>query len=311
MDGHHDHGHSHGADAARGRLLLVALLNGGFVAVEVVGGLAFGSLALLADAAHMASDAGGLILALVAQTLVLRPPSGRHTYGLVRSEVLAAQANGLLTGGAGLWVTVEAVRRLGQAPPTEGLGVTLVALVGLAVNLASVRLLFSLRHHNLNMRGAFLHMAADSAGSVAAIVAGLAALVGSAYWVDPLASILIGVLVVWSAWGLLRATTHVLLEGAPGHLDRDQVTAAVLEVPTVVDVHHLHLWFLASDSVALSAHVVLDGEPTLHEAQVVGNRIRDLLHERFDIEHATLELECHRCEPPVGVAEVNLHAGPA
>ncbi len=311
MDGHHDHGHAHGADAARGRLVLVALLNGGFVAAEVAGGLAFGSLALLADAAHMASDAGGLILALVAQTLVLRPASGRHTYGLVRSEVLAAQANGLLTGAAGLWVMVEAVRRLGQAPPTEGLGVTVVALIGLVINLLSVRLLFSLRHHNLNLRGAFLHMAADTAGSVAAIVAGVAALAGSAYWVDPLASIAIGVLVVWSAWGLLRATTHVLLEGAPGHLDRDEVTAAVLAVPQVVDVHHLHLWFLASDSVALSAHVVLDDEPTLHEAQVVGDRIRDLLHDRFDIEHATLELECHRCEPPVGVAEVIRHAGPA
>lgn len=311
MHGHHDHGHGSGAGAARGRLVLVALLNGGFVAAEVAGGVAFGSLALLADAAHMASDAGGLILALVAQTLVLRPPSGRHTYGLGRSEVLAAQANGLLTGAAGLWVMVEAVRRLGHAPATEGLGVTLVALAGLAVNLVSVYLLFGLRHHNLNLRGAFLHMVSDAAGSVAAIVAGVAALVGSAYWVDPLASIVIGLLVVWSAWGLLRATTHVLLEGAPGHLDREQVAAAVLEVPPVVDVHHLHLWFLASNSVALSAHVVLDEEPTLHEAQVVGDRIRALLHERFGIEHATLELECHRCEPPVGAAEVIHRVGPA
>jgi len=311
MDGHHDHGHGPGADAARSRLLLVALLNGGFVAAEVAGGIAFGSLALLADAAHMASDAGGLVLALVAQTLVLRPPSGRHTYGLGRSEVLAAQANGLLTGAAGLWVIVEAVRRLGDAPATEGLGVTLVALAGLAVNLISVYLLFGLRHHNLNMRGAFLHMASDTAGSVAATVAGVSALVGSAYWVDPLASIVIGVLVVWSAWGLLRATTHVLLEGAPAHLDRDRVAAAVLEVPPVVDVHHLHLWFLDSSSVALSAHVVLDGEPTLHEAQVVGDRIRHLLHERFGIEHATLELECHRCEPTAGAADVMHRVGPA
>lgn len=294
--GHEGHGHAHGVDGTRRLLSVVLAMNLAFLVVEVVGGLRYSSLALLADAAHMISDVAGLTLALVAQSLLLRPPSGRHTFGLVRSEVLAGQANGLLTAGAGIWVVVEGLRRIGDPRPVQGAGVIAVALVGLAVNLISVRLLFGARHDNLNMRGAFIHMMSDAAGSVAAAVAGLAAWLGSAYWVDPVASVVIGALVVWTAWGLLRSTTHVLLEGAPPHVSSNEIVTAVTELPEVTDVHHLHLWFLASSSVALSGHVVLRGEPTLHQAQQVGDQIRSLLGERFGIRHATLELECHNCE---------------
>ena len=174
-----------------------------------------------------------------------------------------------------------------------------MALIGLAINLVSVRLLYRVRHHNLNMRGAFLHLLADTAGSVAALVAGLAAILGSAFWVDPAVSLLIGLLVLWSAWGLLRATTHVLLEGAPSDIRSSDIVGAVVALPEVTSLHHLHLWHLASDSVALSGHVVLEGDPHLHEAQEVGDRIRTMLAEEFGIVHATLELECHTCQPPI------------
>jgi len=263
---------------------------------EIAGGLAFGSLALLADAAHMASDVAGLVIALIAQSLLGRPASDRHTFGLIRSEILAAQANGLLLVGTGVWVIYEAIQRVSEPPAIDGGGVAVIALLGLAVNLGSAWMLFGARHDNLNMRGAFLHMSSDAAGSVAAVAAGVAALVAQAYWVDPVVSILIAVLVVWAAWRLLAEATHVLLEGAPIDVESEAIVAAVVDLAEVDDVHHLHLWHLASDSVALSGHVVLNGDPTLHEAQVVGDRIRELLADGFGVAHATLELECHSCE---------------
>lgn len=302
-EGHHRHSHHrhshHRVDPVaqnRRRLWIVLALNGGFMVAEIVGGLLFGSLALLADAAHMASDVAGLVIAIIAQSLLLRPPSDRHTFGLMRSEVLAAQANGVLLVAVGGWVVYEALRRIGQPPEIDGAGVTAVALIGLAINLGSAWALFGSRHDNLNMRGAFLHMMSDAAGSVGAVLAGVAAVVGQVYWVDPVASILIAVLVLWSAWGLLKEATHVLLEGAPPNVEAADVISALVEIPEVDDVHHLHLWYLASDSVALSGHVVLDDEPTLHEAQEVGDRVRAVLEDRFGIAHATLELECHSCE---------------
>lgn len=316
-DHEHEHEHGHGADhhggggaghqhdlrgLARRVLVAVLALNLAFLGAELVGGIRFSSLALLADSAHMASDVVGLVLALWAQHLLGRSPSDRHTFGLVRAEVLAAQANGLLTAAAGGWVVVEAISRFRHPPEVQGAGVLAVAAAGLLVNVVSVRLLYGVRHTNLNLRGAFIHMAADAAGSVAAMVAGAAAWLGSAYWVDPAASLLIAALVLWPVWGLLRATTHVLLEGAPRHLSNPEIVAAVTALPEVADVHHLHLWLLASDQVALSGHVVVEGDRSLHDAQVVGDRVRDLLARRFGIHHATLELECHTCEPVLSTA---------
>jgi len=295
----HSHAHGHGAASTvdgRRRLWFVLALNAGYMVVEIIGGLMFGSLALLADAAHMASDVAGLVIALIAQTLILRPPSRRLTFGLIRSEVIAAQANGVLLVATGGWVLWEAVARLGDPPAIEGGGVAVVAVIGLGINLGSAWVLFGARHENLNMRGAFLHMSADAAGSVAAVIAGLAAVVGQAYWVDPAASILIAVLVLWSAWGLLAEATHVLLEGAPPGLAADEIVDAVVAIEGVDDLHHLHLWRLSSDEVALSGHLVIDGERSLHEAQDVGDRARTLLADRFGVGHATLALECHACD---------------
>ncbi len=280
---------------------MVLALNAGYMVVEVIGGLLFGSLALLADAAHMGSDVAGIIIALIAQSLLNKPPSARHTYGLMRSEVLAAQANGLLLVVTGGWVVYEAIGRIGDPPEIEGGWVAVVAAIGLLVNVVSAWLLFGARHDNLNMRGVFLHMLADAAGSVAAIAAGLAAFFGQLYWVDPTVSILIGVLVLASAWGLLKAATHVLLEGSPTHVEASAIIGALSEHRKVSDVHHLHLWYLASDEVALSGHVVLDGETSLHDAQQVGDELRDLLRDRFSVAHTTLELECHNCENPTHV----------
>ncbi len=298
--GHQGHGHDHGSmrGAQRKALVLSLGFNSVFLVAEVAGGLAFRSLALLADAAHMTSDVAGLVIALVAQRLLERPATSRHSYGMQRAEVLGAQANAITLFAVAGWIVFEAVRRIGEPTEVVGGGLLVVATLGLAVNLGSAVLLARARGRSLNMQGAFVHMAVDAAGSVAAIAAGVAVTVWNANWVDPLMSILIAAMVLWSAWGLLRATAHVLLEGAPAGIDPAEVEAAVSADAEVEAVHHLHLWNLASDVPALSAHVVIKGEVTLHDAQQSCDRLKTLLEERFGIEHATLELECHACDAP-------------
>lgn len=312
MIGHH-HGHSHGDGANRSANALggeeqrtrqrrvlwqVLIANAVFLIVELVAGIAFSSLALLADAGHMLSDVAGLSVALVAQYLASRPASIRHTFGLQRSEVLGAQANGVILVAASGWIVFEGLRRLGDAPDVEGGGLLLVAAVGLAVNLVSAVLLARARGNSLNMQGALVHMLADAAGSVGAMAAGIAVLMGDIMWLDPAVSLFIALMVAWSAWALLRDATHVLLEGVPQGIDPDDVTALIDAVPGVVSTHHLHLWSIASDTPALSVHVVLDADPRLHDAQQIGDVIRAQLEERLGLVHSTIELECHWCALP-------------
>jgi len=304
MGRHHDAPRTDTDDDVAGRrrrALWISLgLNGGFMFAELIGGVVFGSLALLADAAHMLSDVGGLAIALVAHHLIDRPASVRHTFGLQRAEVLGAQANGVLLLASAGWILLEAVRRLSDPPAVAGRGVLIVAVLGLAINIGSAILLARASGRSLNMRGAYAHMLADAAGSVGVIIAAVAVITVGADWVDPFASVFIGLLVVVTAWGLLRDTTHVLLEGAPDSIDPTEVERWLTAAPGVSSVHHLHLWNLTSETTALSAHVVLEGEPSLHQAQARGDVLKDRLADEFAIVHATLELECHQCEPVPG-----------
>jgi len=293
-------GHAHATAAAPGgrarRALWIALVaNGGFLIVEVVGGIAFNSLALLADAAHMSTDVVGLVIALIAQALAVRPASARRTFGLRRAEALGGLANGVLVIVAAVWIFYEAAQRIGDPPDVAGGGLLVVAVVGLAVNAGSAFVLARARGRDLNMRGAFVHMMADALGSVGVIVAAVGILWFGAEWLDPVMSILIGVLVIWSAWGLMRDTLNVLLEGVPHDLDPAEIERALGEGSGVSAVHHLHVWELGSDMPALSVHVVLDDVQTLHDAQARGAMLKEMLADRFGIEHATLELECHEC----------------
>jgi cobalt-zinc-cadmium efflux system protein len=295
------HGHPHGAtgrDAQRRALWIAFVLNGGFLVAEVVGGIVFNSLALLADAAHMATDVAGLGIALFAQRLVDKPASTRHSYGMHRAEALGAQANGVLLLATVAYVVFEALRRIPDPPEVAGAGLLAVASLGLLVNLVSAVLLARARGTSLNLRAAYVHMLADAAGSLGALGAGVAVVVFGFDLADPVVSLLIGLLVLWSAWGLLRDTTLVLMEGTPRGLDPVEVEATIAAQPGVESVHHLHLWELASDVRSLSAHVRLDGEVDLHEAQLRGEQVKLALYQRHNIEHATLELECHGCATP-------------
>ena len=296
----HDGRHGGNPDAHRASrtsaLRAVLAINAVFLAIEIVGGLAFHSLALLADGVHMVSDVVAITLALWATTLTTRAPTHRHTYGFGRAEILVAQGNAFMLLAASAWIVFEAVSRIGAAPKVEGAGVVLVAGLGLAANALSAGLLARHASGNLNMRSAFWHMASDALGCAAALGAGIAAWVWQLYWLDPVASLAVTVLVILAGWRVLADATRVLLEAAPGHVDRPQVVAAIEELPAVRAVHHMHLWSIGSGATALSAHVVLAEEQSLHDAQLVAADIKRCLAEEFGIDHATLEVECHECE---------------
>jgi cation diffusion facilitator family transporter len=290
----HDHGHAHGTVAAahRGRLTVVLALTGIVFVVEVVGALLSGSLALLADAGHMATDALGIGMALTAVTLAQRPARGRRTFGLQRLEVLAAVANGLLLLGVGGYVLVEAVRRIGDPPEIHSGWMLSVALLGLAVNLGSLALLRNGQGESLNTRGAYLEVLGDALGSVAVIAA--AVVIATTGWTaaDVLASLVVGCLVLPRAWSLLREAFDVLLEAAPRGVDLEEVRAHVLGVSGVIAVHDLHAWTITSGQPVLSAHVVVADEVL---ADGHGGRVLDALcaclGDHFDLEHCTFQLE--------------------
>ena len=279
--------------AREGRALWIALMaNAALLVLEVGGGIAFGSLALLADAGHLLTDVVTLGLAVAALRLARRAPTPKHTFGFERAEVLAAQVNSLLLVGVMVWIVMEAAHRLRDPGSVDAWGMLAIATVALVVNAASALVLARSAGDSLNMRGAYLHLATDAVGSLAAMVAAVLILGWGLLRADPIASLVTAAFVGWAAFGLVRATIHVLMEGAPHGLDTSEVQRALFDADDVVDVHHVHLWSLASDVPAMSAHVVLTGMPSLADAQRRGDELKTELSERFGISHVTLELEC-------------------
>lgn len=290
------HGHAHGPMTAAGgqrrRLAVVLALTLGVMVAEIIGALVSGSLALLADAGHMATDAAGIALALAAVSLAQRPARGRRTFGWQRLEILAAVANGLLLLVVAGYVLVEAVRRIGERPEIGSGLMLVVAAVGLVVNLGSLVVLRRGQQTSLNLRGAYLEVLADALGSVAVIVAAVVIMATGWTPADIIASALIGILVVPRAWQLLREALDVLLEAAPRGVDLDDVRTHILNVDGVLRVHDLHAWTITSGLPVLSAHVVVTDEAL---AAGHGGRILDALceclGEHFDMAHCTFQLE--------------------
>jgi len=273
------------------RPLVIALaISAIFLVVEVVGGLVTNSLALLADAGHMATDVAALALALFAAWLAGRPATPQHSFGLYRTEVLAAVVNGAGLIVIALLIFWEAARRF-TAPPTVDSGPMLVvAVAGLVANAASAWVLSrgGGHEHNLNIRGAFLHVVGDLLGSVGAIVAALIMLATGWYLADPILSAGIGLLILWSSARLLRDSLDVLLEATPRHIDAEEVRAAMMGVDGVMNVHDLHIWTVTSGFVSLSAHVEVDEQQDWHAILL---DLSALLRERFGIAHVTLQPE--------------------
>ncbi len=285
---HHDHSHGVSADADRGKLAVALGLIVGFMAVEVVAGVAAHSLALLSDAAHMLTDAAAIALSLVAIRLARRPAAGAMTYGLKRSEILAAAVNGSTLLVLALVVAYEGVRRLVDPPDTAGGVVLAVALVGVVVNLAATWTLSRANRASLNVEGAFQHLLTDLAAFVATAIAGAVILATGFHRADGIASLLVAAIMLRSAYGLLRASGRIFLEAAPEGLDPQAIGQAMIATTGIVEVHDLHVWEVTSGFPALSAHVLVGSQTDCHAARV---DIEAMLHDRFAIHHTTLQLD--------------------
>jgi cobalt-zinc-cadmium efflux system protein len=297
----HGHGHRHdGADSER-RVLLALVLTGSFMVVELIGGLAAGSLALLADAGHMLTDTLSLALAFVAFRIGRWPQDARRTYGYHRFQVLAAFVNGLTLVAIVGWIAIEAARRLLE--PVEVLGglMLAVAVIDLAVNVAAFAILHGGDRRNLNLRGAALHVLADMLGSVAAIVAALVISITGWMPIDPLLSLVVAVLILRSAWMLLRRSGHILLEGAPEWLDEGELRGAlVAAVPAVLEVHHVHAWMLTIERPLITLHARV--APGVDQQEAL-RAIHRALADRFGIEHATVQIEIGEGCPPASATQ--------
>ena len=299
----HSHGHAHGADgrARNKRALALALaLTASFTVAEVVGGILTGSLALLADAGHMLSDAASLAVALFAVWLAERPATAKRTFGFKRAEILAALANGVTLALIAAWILYEANERFRDPPEVLGAPMIVVATIGLVVNVLAFRILSGGESESLNMQAAIRHVLADLAGSVGVIVAAVIILVTGWEYADPAVSVVIALLIAGSAWGVLRDSVRVLLEAAPPGIDPGEVGGRMAAAPGVVEVHDLHIWTITSGFPALSAHVRVGADEDCHRRRA---ELDELLESEFGIEHTTLQVE-HDAEQALIQVEV-------
>jgi cobalt-zinc-cadmium efflux system protein len=292
----HDHHDAPRATDSR-RLTAALVLILVFMAVEVVVGVLASSLALLSDAAHMLTDAGAIALALLAARLARRPAGGGFTFGLRRAEILSAQVNGATLVALAAVVVYEGIRRLIDPPDVEGVPVLAVALAGIAVNLAATSMLAGADRRSLNVEGAFQHVLTDLFAFVATAIAGLVVISTGFLRADGIAALIVAALMLRSGYGLLRDSGRVLLEAAPRNLDPDEIGNALAAAPHVVEVHDLHVWEVTSGFPALSAHITVRSGC---DTQSHRRQLAELLHDRFGIDHSTLQVE-ERHEGPITI----------
>jgi len=284
----HDHGHSHTpADYNRAFAIGVAL-NVIYIVVEATYGVLAGSLALLADAGHNLSDVLGLLLAWGANYLVQRKPTKRHTYGWRKSTILAALTNAIILLVAMGGIAWEAMRRFNDPSPVAGKTVIIVAAIGVIINTATALLFLSGRKKDLNIRGAFLHMAADAGVSAGVVVAGVVILTAGWLWIDPVVSLIITAIIVAGTWGLLRDSFNLALDAVPAGIDPEGVKSYLGELPGVTGVHDLHIWAMSTSETALTVHLV---KPDAGDDDTLIELASRELHERFGIEHITIQWE--------------------
>ena len=292
MSGDHDHGDMQ--NTPEFRLWIAFGLTGSFMIAEVIGGIVTNSLALISDAMHMATDAMALAIALIAIKVGRRAADLLRTYGYARFEILAAAFNALLLLGVAFYILYEAYERLSKPTEIASLGMLVVAVIGLAVNFISMRLLTGHKDSSLNVKGAYLEVWADMLGSLGVIAGALVIWFTGWQWVDSLIAVGIGFMVFPRTWVLLKECINILLEGVPPGMDLAEVEEAVATVPGVASVHDLHLWAITQSKASLTAHVVLaegaDGE-TVRQA------IEARLQEKFDLHHTTLQMERESCVP--------------
>ena len=284
----HNHSHSSLRETGKSRLRIILVLTSLFFVIEVLGGLWTNSLALLSDAGHMLSDMFALGLSLFAFWLSSRQPTQTKTYGYYRFEVVAAFINGVLLILIALWIFGEAYSRFQHPAPVKSVPMLFIAILGLIINLLGIFLLHKAGTANLNIRGALFHLIGDAAGSVGAITAALVIRLTGWTHFDPLVSILIGLLIIYSAWRLLWDVVNILMQGVPPHIDLDKIKQAMLSVDGVTGLCDLHIWSLTSQVDSLSAHVVVED---MGRNKEILEKLTHLINDRFGINHVTLQIE--------------------
>jgi cobalt-zinc-cadmium efflux system protein len=293
----HNHNHDHSSTASTRALWWALIINAAFLLVEFIGGLLTNSLALLADAGHMLTDVAALTMALIAGKIASRNANQTQTYGFGRVKVIVALLNGL-----SLWLIVgvivwEAVHRFLDVPEVKSLEMLIIATAGLAANAISAWILMSHQKTDINVRGAFLHLVADSLGSVGAILAGVAMLWKGWFIVDPLASILISVIILWSSFGIVKNTMRILMESTPSEIDLESLKEFLETFKGVDHCHDLHVWLIDTEEPILTAHLVVTGES---EREDLLNEVTRAIHDRYGINHATIQLEFQAEHPDLG-----------
>lgn len=290
------HTHAHDLDDGNSRRIGITLvLVVAYMVAEVAGGLLSNSLALLADAGHMLSDAGALLVALVAMRIGRRPPSETHTFGYRRAEILAALANGAALIAIAGYISYHAISRLQSPPEVRGTLMFAVATGGLVINVIGLVILRGGKSENLNVRGAWLHVAADALGSVGAMSSGALVVLFGWDWADPVASLVITALVVYSAWSLLKQATAVLMQAIPAGMNLGSVERALTAIDGVLDARDLHVWSVTNERAVLSAHLTVRPDA---DRQAVIDEIHLHMQERFGVRHTTIQLDCpEECAP--------------
>jgi len=289
------HSHPQERRTSNTSLLLALGITCALFFVELAAGFLTNSLALIADAGHMLTDLAALALSLFALIISARPATHQKTYGYLRVEILAALGNGILLVLVAVYIFYEAYHRMHVPPEVKSAPMLAVACLGLVANLITAGLLYSTQHDNLNIRGAFLHVMGDTLGSLGAIAAGIAMLVWKWYLADPVVSVVVAVLVLYSSWHLLRESVDVLLEGTPSHLNISSILADLGSVSGVVSVHDLHVWSITSGMPALSCHVVVRRN---RDAPTVLAELSLLMREKHKIEHTTIQIEMENWDVP-------------
>jgi cobalt-zinc-cadmium efflux system protein len=292
MHGPSGHSHSHSLDArredSRRRMGVALAINVALFGAEAIGGFLTGSLAVLADAGHLLSDVGSIVLALIAARLATLPAAGQRTFGYQRSEVLAALVNGLLLVAVSIGIAIAAIGRFSDPPAIDGWGVLALGLFGLAGNVAATLVLARGQREDINLEGVLRHSAADALGSLGVVVAGAFVLLGGSAIVDPIVGLLIAVLVLASSWRLIKEPVDVLMEAAPAGVDVEGVGAAICQEQGVRSVHDLHVWTVTAGFGAIAAHVVV-AEGT--DRDLIRRRLELTLRDNYGIEHTTLQME--------------------
>jgi cobalt-zinc-cadmium efflux system protein len=296
----HDHEHTHGHEILRvttggQRDLLIALsITILMMIVEVVGGLLSNSLALLSDAGHMFTDNLALLLSFFAMKFATRPATEKKTFGFYRLEILAALLNGIVLVLISIYIMYQAYLRMIHPQPVQGQLMLIVAMIGLVANVAGAFILFKHSHASLNIRGAYLHIVGDALSSIGVVIGGIIIIYAGWYLIDPILSIVISMIIIYGSWSLVTESVNILLESVPSHIDIDTVTAELAQVKGVREAYHIHIWAITSGVYSMSAHVLIDDQ-LISGCRNIIDEIRELLSQKFNILHSTIQIECDRC----------------